>query len=364
MQETSEEASEKVNNPDNIVDLTENPINADGNKSFESTTTLELLTEDISTEVLNPNKIHRTFKLRMHGSDPKQCYELLDDMYNIYYENEVKFSFYLVIRVDSLCLMNTILKSNQEKYAAKPYMDRQPDLNYKMRSILIDWLVEVHHKYKLQTSTLWLCVNLIDRYLSIEIIKRGKLQLVGVAALFISCKFEEVYPPESKDFVHITDNAYTHSELLKMETDILNTLNYEVLVPTGFHFLSRYLNCIKASDNTRMLANYYAERNLQEGHILEVKPRVVAASAIYAALKQQEDRYIDFLYSSKETCWNKTLQEESNLKESDLLVCARLLIKYVGIETETTSKRKLIAAKKKYSTDRFHNVALLDEPDI
>lgn len=243
-------------------------------------------------------------------------------------------------------------------------MDKQVDLNYKMRSILVDWLVEVHHKYKLQTSTLWLCVNIIDRYLCVELIKRGKLQLVGVAALFISCKFEEVYPPESKDFVHITDNAYTHSELLKMETDILSALNYEILVPTGFHFLSRYLNCIKASDNTRLLANYYAERNLQESHVLEVKPRVLAASAVYAALKQQEERYVDFLNSSKETCWNKTLQEESNLKENDLIDCAKLLIKYVGTETETTSKRKLIATKKKYSTDRFHNVALLHEPTI
>ena len=73
----------------------------------------------------------------------------------------------------------------------------------------------------------------------------------------------QVYPPEAKDFVHITDNAYTRQEMLAMESDILNALNYEILVPTGFNFLSRYLNCIRASDSTRMLASYYAERNLQ-----------------------------------------------------------------------------------------------------
>lgn len=142
-------------------------------------------------------------------------------------------------------------------------MHAQEDLNNKMRSILVDWLVEVHHKFKLYPATLWLTVNVIDRFLAKVPIKRARLQLVGISAFFIACKFEEVYPPEAKDFVHITDNAYTRQEMLAMESDILNALNYEILVPTGFNFLSRYLNCIRASENTRLLACYYAERNLQ-----------------------------------------------------------------------------------------------------
>ena len=48
------------------------------------------------------------------------------------------------------------------------YLDKQPDINEKMRSILVDWLVEVHLKFKLVPESLYLTVNLIDRYLEIE----------------------------------------------------------------------------------------------------------------------------------------------------------------------------------------------------
>lgn len=90
-----------------------------------------------------------------------------------------------------------------------------------MRSILIDWLVEVHYKFKLVPETLYLTVNLIDRYLSIQQVKRDKLQLVGVTCMFIACKYEEIYPPIVKDFVCITDKAYTKEEILELESKVL-----------------------------------------------------------------------------------------------------------------------------------------------
>jgi G2/mitotic-specific cyclin-B, other len=241
-------------------------------------------------------------------------------------------------------------------------MHNQADLNSKMRSILVDWLVEVHHKFKLYTSSLYLCVNILDRFLSKVSILRARLQLVGISAFFLACKFEEVYPPGANDFVHITDNAYTKKEMLTMESDILAALNYEILVPTAHTFLSRYLNAIRASDSIRHLANYYAERNLQEAHMLEVKPRVYAGAALYAALKQQNMRYASKLHSSP--VWTTILQDESNLSEADLLPCARLMIKHAREEPITTSKRKLIAAKRKYTQEKFQAVALLDLPSF
>jgi hypothetical protein len=90
-----------------------------------------------------------------------------------------------------------------------------------MRSILVDWLVEVHLKFKLVQESLYLTVNLIDRYLERRQIHRSKLQLVGVTAMLIACKYEEIYPPIVKDFVYITDNAYTKEEILDMERDML-----------------------------------------------------------------------------------------------------------------------------------------------
>ena len=90
-----------------------------------------------------------------------------------------------------------------------------------MRSILIDWLVEVHLKFELVPESLYLTVTLIDRYLDKEQVNSQKLQLVGVTAMLIACKYEEIYPPIVRDFVYITDNAYTKEEILEMERKML-----------------------------------------------------------------------------------------------------------------------------------------------
>ena len=93
-----------------------------------------------------------------------------------------------------------------------------------MREILVDWLVEVHLKFKLLPETLYLTVNLIDRFLEKQNVMRNKLQLVGVTAMLIASKYEEIYPPIVTDFVYITDNAYSKKEILEMEEQILVSL--------------------------------------------------------------------------------------------------------------------------------------------
>lgn len=77
--------------------------------------------------------------------------------------------------------------SKQVKYRPKPYyMRKQPDITTEMRAILVDWLVEVGEEYKLRTETLYLAVNYLDRFLSCMSVLRGKLQLVGTAAILLA----------------------------------------------------------------------------------------------------------------------------------------------------------------------------------
>jgi len=242
------------------------------------------------------------------------------------------------------------------------YMERQVDINSRMRSILVDWLIEVHHKFKLESSTLWLCINILDRYLELESVARADLQLVGVTALLIACKFEEIYPPEVRECIYITDYAYTHAQVLEMETLILTKLKFNICVPTGFHFLTRFLEGAAASERTRCLAQYYAERNMQEYDVLRFKPHVYAAASVYLALKQQAQHSTGNRTSDK--CWPEVLKEESGLGEADLVSCARLIIKHVKEEPETASKRRLNAVKKKYSGEKFQFVATVPLPSL
>lgn len=159
-----------------------------------------------------------------------------------------------------------------------------------MRAILIDWLVEVHMKFRLVPATLYLCVNIIDRYCSRTLVERRKLQLVGVTALLVACKYEEIYPPEVRDCVYITDRTYTRQEVLDMEQDIVRRLEFKFTVPTAYPFLTRFLLIAQASELTKMAANYYLERSLQEYQFLNYRPSLVAASAVCLALNNPDIR--------------------------------------------------------------------------
>lgn len=169
-----------------------------------------------------------------------------------------------------------------------PYMNSQPSLNSMMRSILVDWLVEVHMKFRLIPETLYLCVNILDRYLSRVEVQRQKLQLVGVTALLVACKYEEIYPPEVKDCVYITDRAYTRQEVLDMERNIVKELEFKFTVPTGYPFLKRFLHITKATKTICHLANYYMERMLQEYCSLSYRPSLLAAAAVCLAFNNPD----------------------------------------------------------------------------
>lgn len=100
----------------------------------------------------------------------------------------------------------------------------QQDVNAHMRSILVDWLVEVAQEYKLVSETLFLAVNYIDRFLSCEVAPRRKLQLVGITCMLVAAKYEEIYAPQIEDFCYITDNTYSREEVLAMEQQVSQKL--------------------------------------------------------------------------------------------------------------------------------------------
>lgn len=91
-------------------------------------------------------------------------------------------------------------------------MGSQPDINPKMRSILIDWLIEVHRKFELTPETLYLTINIVDRYLSVKTIPRKELQLVGISAMLLASKYEEIWAIEVNIFYSnlILKNLYVY----------------------------------------------------------------------------------------------------------------------------------------------------------
>lgn len=109
-----------------------------------------------------------------------------------------------------------------------------------MRSLLVDWMVEIQESFELNHETLYLGVKLVDLYLSNTVVSKDTLQLVGAAAMFIASKYDERIPPLINDFLYICDGAYGRKELIRMEINLLKVCNFDLGIPISYRFLRRY----------------------------------------------------------------------------------------------------------------------------
>lgn len=163
------------------------------------------------------------------------------------------------------------------------YMDHQDDIGWRTRGILIDWLIEVHTRFHLLPETLFLTINIIDRFLSRKVVQLDRLQLVGVAAMFIASKYEEVLSPHVINFKKVADDGFTEEEILSAERFILGILNYDLSYPNPMNFLRRISKADNYDIQTRTIAKYLTEISLLDHRFMVYRPSHVAAAAIYLA---------------------------------------------------------------------------------
>lgn len=238
------------------------------------------------------------------------------------------------------------LRAYETKWLPSPdYMRAQTDINEKMRAILIDWLVDVHLKFKLLPETMYLTVNIIDRFLSAKHVARKKLQLVGVTAMLIASKYEEIYAPEVKDFVYISDKAYSRDEILKMESLMLNTLGFNLTVPSPLQFLARFIKAADLKEDVKfeMMSSYTTELMVQEYFMMKYLPSMVAASAVFLSLK-----------ILGRGGWTATLHRHTHYSEGQLKNCTADLF---GLLKSARGTPQLQAVKKKYANAKYGEVS-------
>mmetsp|Transcript_29391 Transcript_29391/g.35788 ORF Transcript_29391/g.35788 Transcript_29391/m.35788 type:complete len:390 (+) Transcript_29391:243-1412(+) len=221
------------------------------------------------------------------------------------------------------------------------YMAKQSHINERMRSILVDWLVEVHLKFKLVPETLYLTVKLIDRYLQVREVSRPKLQLVGVTCLLIASKYEEIYPPELRDLVYICDRAYSNNDILEMEETVLKALEYRVTTPSAHTFLVRFLKAAHADKKMVQLSCYILDGTLQSYKLLQCLPSELAAAAVLIARR-----------CIGRNSWSPTLLKYAKYREEDVIPVARAVL-----SEKANASTELRAVVKKYTSSRYGSVA-------
>lgn len=168
----------------------------------------------------------------------------------------------------------------EKKYRPEPNMNKiQDDVKPHMRSIVIDWMVEVCYKFRCDPKVIYLAVNYMDRYLSVRKIKRTKLQLVATTAMWIASKYEDELPQSVATFAFMTDGYCSASDIQKFERSLLRCLSHDISVPTPCEFFDHFQETMKVSDQFVNIAKFVMERSLQEAFYLQCLPSEIFASA-------------------------------------------------------------------------------------
>ncbi|KAJ6084004.1 G2/mitotic-specific cyclin [Penicillium sp. IBT 16267x] len=222
------------------------------------------------------------------------------------------------------------------------YIDHQPDLEWKMRGILVDWLIEVHTRFRLLPETLFLAVNIIDRFLSEEQVALDRLQLVGVTAMFIASKYEEVLSPHVANFSHVADETFSDKEILDAERHILQTLNYNMSYPNPMNFLRRISKADNYDIQTRTLGKYLMEISLLDHRFMCYPQSQIGAAAMYLARLILE-----------RGPWDATLAHYAGYTEEEIDPVFRLMIDYLHRPVSHE------AFFKKYASKKFMKASIL-----
>ncbi|XP_067874012.1 G2/mitotic-specific cyclin-B2 [Heterodontus francisci] len=227
------------------------------------------------------------------------------------------------------------------------YLEGQ-EINERMRAILVDWLIQVHSRFRLLQETLYMTLAIMDRFLQSQPVSRKKLQLVAVTAMLLASKYEEMYPPAIGDFVYITDNAYTKTQIRQMEVLILKELDFKLGRPLPLHFLRRASKAGNVDAEKYTLAKYLMELTITDYSMVHINPSEIAAAALCLSVK--------VLDQSK---WSPVQQYYTGYTEEALHPTMKHMAKNVVKMNEGLTKH--VAIKNKYASTKLLKISTIPQ---
>lgn len=292
--------------------------------------------EDVGEALANPKSQRTriwpevsTDRARKFHAEVEAVREVFDDRIDVF--DTTMVSEYSEEIYEYMCDLEEEMMPNPN------YMDGQNEITWGMRQTLVDWLLQVHLRYHMLPETLWIAVNIVDRFLTKRVVSLVKLQLVGVTAMFIAAKYEEILAPSVDEFVYMTEKGYTKEEILKGERIMLQTLEFRIS-----HYCSPYswMRKISKSDDydiqTRTLGKFLIEVTLLDYRFLRVKPSIVAAVGMYSARRMLGGD------------WNEAFVFYSGYTEEQLIPGHELLVEKL---TEENFSRQYVC--RKYANKKF-----------
>ena len=229
------------------------------------------------------------------------------------------------------------------------YFEFQHEINQKMRSILIDWLLDVHHKFNFKQETFYTTIYIIDTFLSKKFIQRKRFQLLGVTSLLISSKFNEIYIRRMNDYALITDGAYTIDDIKKMEEEITKTLNFNFLFPSSLSFFEIISKKIGISEdlNKNKFCEFLMQSFLIDYKSLYYSYSTIACASCYIVMKFYKLKNYHICHN------NKFFSVKNNIYDNDISVVKECAKNICGVINELINSN-LQSSFQKYSIYNFY----------
>ncbi|KAK9498643.1 hypothetical protein O3M35_003229 [Rhynocoris fuscipes] len=230
------------------------------------------------------------------------------------------------------------------------------EMTERMRSILVDWMIDVHSHFRLGQETLELSVYILDRYTEIKRnLNKRNAQLLGLVCIFLAAKYEETEPLEVCDIVFVSDSAVLQKDVLRAERSILRSIDYNFSRPLPVHFVRRYSKIGDVTPIEHSYAMYFCDIALLEYSLVSVRPSMIAAAALFLALCVSKD-VIDV------KIWNDNFKNNTKYELKDFYH----ILPRIATTVEHSSKSKLEAVKKKYATPERYYVSMMPgvQPDL
>lgn len=288
--------------------------------------------------------------LEKHDSPDTHSHKLLEGIENI----DINDAWNPMLVSEYVNDIYNYLNNLEETFAIREnFLDGHKQINHKMRTILIDWINEVHYQFKLEIDTYHMTVSIIDRYLQLVMdTPKKELQLVGVTAMFIASKYEELFPPDISDFAYITDDTYKKKQILDKEKQIVKVLDFHLGKPLPTHFLRRFSKAAKAADKNHLVAKYLIELASIDYGTAHYKPSEISAAALYISLC-----LFPLANSTEPKVWSKTLEHYTHYTVERLTPIVQRLAKVV----KNSHSVKVQAVFSKYQSSKFDKISVQPE---
>ena len=327
-------------------------------KSVDEKLNIKNKNNNIDISNINNSKHNKSISYKFNEKRSEDEYEY------IYFDiSKIKTNAQIPKEYINIIYHNLLLEENK---GIIPYPDyskiiSQKEINEQMRSILIDWIIDVHYKFNFTDETLFMTVLIIDRYISYKSISKKKFQLLGITALLISCKHEEIILPKIEDFIYITDNAYVKEDVFDMENNILDILNFNLIAPSPIKFYEYLALKFEFDKKKFLLGKYLMESFMVDINYVKFRASVIACASIYIVMKYYKMKNYKEAYNKKYYNINENDISDKKFKnEADIKECA----KDICIFVDNVNKTNFLSCKNKYASDINEKVSLIISGDI